>query len=72
MLRSKEQTSPEACSGGRIFPTTRFNVPGRRSKKADEGIKPSTRGKIAWPSVGVAIGYAETLAALRGDACCGS
>jgi len=50
--------------------STRFSVPGVRSKEGDEGIKPrNTRAKKnQWPSLMVEVGYSENLAHLRQDA----
>jgi hypothetical protein len=48
--------------------TARFLVPGKRSKEADDGIMPATRGALSWPSVVFEVGCLETMPALRCDA----
>ena len=48
--------------------STRYHVPGKRSKEADEGIRPRTRPAHGWPSLVFEIGYSESLPALHCDA----
>jgi len=49
--------------------STRFSVPGARSKEGDEAFGPSTRvGRDAWPSVVMEVGYSETESQLEMDA----
>lgn len=51
------------------FGSTRFWIPGVRSKEGDQGFRPRTRcGREAWPSVMVEIGYSEGMDFLRLDA----
>jgi hypothetical protein len=47
---------------------TRYDVPGKRSKEAEEGIMPAARGALGWPSVVFEVGITETMPALRCDA----
>ncbi|KAG0633361.1 hypothetical protein HOY80DRAFT_896630 [Tuber brumale] len=51
--------------------STRFSVPGKRSKEADGGIKPAdTRADgDEWPSLIIEVGMSQTLLALHQDAC---
>ncbi|KAG0640424.1 hypothetical protein HOY80DRAFT_884733, partial [Tuber brumale] len=51
--------------------STRFSVPGKRSKEGDEGIKPAdTRADgDEWPSLMVEVGTSNSLLSLRQDAC---
>ncbi|KAG0633358.1 hypothetical protein HOY80DRAFT_913581 [Tuber brumale] len=51
--------------------STRFPVPGKRSKEADGGIKPAdTRAdRDEWPSLVIEVGVSQTLLSLRQDAC---
>lgn len=49
--------------------STRFHIPGQRSKKGDEGIKCQTRaGRDNWPNVMLKVGCSEPLPQLRIDA----
>ncbi|CUS08320.1 unnamed protein product [Tuber aestivum] len=51
--------------------STRFPVPGKRSKESDEGIKPAdTRAdEDEWPSLMIEVGVSQTMLSLRESAC---
>ncbi|KAG0636541.1 hypothetical protein HOY80DRAFT_1054113 [Tuber brumale] len=55
----------------RTVGSTRFAVPGTRSKEGDQGIKPTDTRKAEedWPTLMVEVGDSQSLALLQTDAC---